>query len=211
MLPFCVNCRLVGGGALQKPIQLASNGALRQRRILRWLLPASACQHPDQAPKAASQRGLLRARGRRGRVAGRPRVPAPRRPPRRTAARPRGGVAALVRWRPVAPAGLDPVAAAVRRPPGPAPGDRTPRSSNQPTPSSSCPRPVSAARTCGRTGGSSPSRGPRRWATSTSASSKRSAARSARSSPVSSWSARSRLRQHVRALPGRLPELLSPP
>src|ERR671911_200872 len=37
---------------------------------------------------------------------------------------------------------------------------RTPGSSSQPTPSSGCPRPVSAARTCGRTGGSNPSRGP---------------------------------------------------
>jgi hypothetical protein len=32
------------------------------------------------------------------------------------------GAAALGRWRPVAFAGLNPIAAAVRRPPGPAPG-----------------------------------------------------------------------------------------
>ena len=54
-----------------------------------------------------------------------------------------------------------------------------------------CPRPASAARTCGPTAASSPSTGRPRWATSTSASSRRSAATSAPSSPASSSSARS--------------------
>ena len=67
----------------------------------------------------------------------------------------------------------------------------TPRSSNRPTPSSGCPRPACAARTCGPTAGSKRSTGRPRWAMSTSASSRRSAARSARSGPASSWSARS--------------------
>jgi len=51
--------------------------------------------------------------------------PAPGRPPGRPATRlGGGGTAALVWWQPVALAGLDPVAAAVRRPPRPAPGHR---------------------------------------------------------------------------------------
>jgi hypothetical protein len=57
-----------------------------QRGLGSLSLPAPACQHPDQAPKPASQRGVLRTRGRRGRVAGWAGVPAPRRPARRLAA-----------------------------------------------------------------------------------------------------------------------------
>jgi hypothetical protein len=44
-----------------------------QRGLGSLSLPAPACQHPDQAPPTASQRGLLRARGPRGRTAGPPR------------------------------------------------------------------------------------------------------------------------------------------
>jgi hypothetical protein len=51
-------------------------------------------------------------------------VPEPGCPPRRPNARLDAVAAALDRWRPVALAGLDPVAAAVRPLPGPAPGHR---------------------------------------------------------------------------------------
>ena len=52
-----------------------------QRGLGSRSLPAPACQHPDWAPKAASQRGLLRARARRARAPGRPGLPPPGRPP----------------------------------------------------------------------------------------------------------------------------------
>ena len=57
-----------------------------QRGLGSLLLPAPACQHPDQAPESASQRGLLRTRGRRARTPGRPGLSAPRRPTRRATA-----------------------------------------------------------------------------------------------------------------------------
>jgi hypothetical protein len=92
-----------------------------QRGLGSLSLPAPACQHPDQAPQPASQRGLLRTRGRPARAPGRPGVSAPRRPPGRLATL-GDCAAALGQWRSVAFAGLDPVAAVTRRPPRPAPG-----------------------------------------------------------------------------------------
>jgi hypothetical protein len=83
--------------------------------------PAAASLGRGSARLRGRLQTLLRTRARRGRVARRPGVPAPRRPPRRPTATLGGGTAALGR-RPVAFAGLDPVAAAVGRPPGPAPG-----------------------------------------------------------------------------------------
>ena len=90
--------------------------------------------------------------------------------------------------------------------------DRDPPCSTPPTRSSRSSPPASAGRTCGRTAvrTSPPSRG--RWATSTSASSRRSArdvthhqARPVRRRLVL------RLRQHLRDLPGRVPDPVRAP
>jgi len=70
-------------------------------------------RHADSTPDAPSRRRAARLRG--GRV---------ERRPGRLPARLSGWAAALVRWRPVALTGLDPVAVTVGRPPRPAPGHR---------------------------------------------------------------------------------------
>ena len=60
------------GPAAQGQISRKAHHRGGQRGLGSLSLPAPNCQHPDQAPQTASQRGLLRARSRRGGTSGRP-------------------------------------------------------------------------------------------------------------------------------------------
>ena len=86
------------------------------------------------------------------------------------------------------------------------------RSTSRPTRSSGSPPPASAGRTCGPTAASSPSTGRRRWDTSTSGVVEEVGERRQddQARPVRRRLVL-RLRQHLRDLPGRLPEPLRAP
>jgi hypothetical protein len=126
----CEGSRQTADRLLIRPVPAAPGQISRkahlqggQRGLGSLSLPASACQHPDQAPPAASQRRLLRARYRRTRVARRPGLPAPGGPTRPANAAIAGSAHGCGRPRPGG--GPAPAAGRLRLRRGPA--DRRPR------------------------------------------------------------------------------------